>query len=97
MEEFTVEEALVVNVYCQTDSSTTSVVVHRTKEQSENQLLDVAINTVAKQRSDKLEKEKAAAHDQAKDFFMEFLSNDSKDVSLLLKEPDCGQKICTYV
>eukprot|EP00944_MAST-04C_sp_MAST-4C-sp1_P013568 g13568.t1 len=81
MEEFTVEEALVVNVYCQTDSSTTSVVVHRTKEQSENQLLDVAINTVAKQRSDKLEKEKAAAHDQAKDFFMEFLSNDSKDVS----------------
>ena len=25
MEEFTVEEALVVNVYCQTDSSTTSV------------------------------------------------------------------------
>ena len=40
---------------------------------------------VAKQRSDKLEKEKAAAHDQAKDFFMEFLSNDSKDVSLLLK------------
>ena len=35
MEEFTVEEALVVSVYCQTDSSTTSVVVHRTKEQSE--------------------------------------------------------------
>ena len=85
MEEFTVEEALVVSVYCQTDSSTTKVVVHRTKEQSENQLLDEAINTVAKQRRDKFEKEKAAAHDQAKDFFMEFLSNDSKDVSLLLK------------
>ena len=57
MEEFTVEEALVVSVYCQTDSSTTKVVVHRTKEQSENQLLDVAINTVAKQRRDKFERE----------------------------------------
>ena len=34
MEEFTVEEALMVNVYCQTDSSTTNVVVHRTKEQA---------------------------------------------------------------
>ena len=31
MEEFTVEEALVVNVYCQTDSSTTNVVVQRMK------------------------------------------------------------------
>ena len=85
MEEFTVEEALVVSVYCQTDSSTTKVVVQRTREQSENQLLDVAIDMVVKQRREKYEKEKAAAHGQAKDLFMEFLSNDSQDETLLLK------------
>ena len=84
MEEFTTEEAIEVDVYCQTDSSTTKVMVDRAKKHDDNYVINKAIEIVAAKRKKKYETEKLKKHDKAKNLFMEYLSTDSKNGNLLL-------------
>ena len=90
LEEFTTEEAIEVDVYCQTDSSTSKVVLSRTKDQDDNYVIDEAIKIIASKRKEKYENEKIKKREKAKNLFMEYLSTNSKDDKLLLE----GAKLC---
>ena len=85
LEEFTTEEAIEVDVYCQTDSSTSKVVLSRTKDQDDNYVIDEAIKIIASKRKEKYENEKIKKREKAKNLFMEYLSTNSKDDKLLLE------------